>query len=118
MPVNAQTADGCGHSFMILPGGNCLNLGYTSILGASRRNVSQANAQYQELFDANVTLEVIYDQYPLLDNETEEEREERIDNLVATKQLRDRTAVLGQSIEEQLYPLHVQSMYIVGEAFR
>jgi hypothetical protein len=117
-PAFAQSADACGFSYIILLDGNCMNMTYTSILGASRRNVSQANAVYQELFNANLELEIIYSQYPLLDNETEEERDARIENLVLTGMVRDEVVVQGQSIEDQLYPLHVQSMYIIGESFR
>lgn len=118
IPALAQSTDACGFSYVILPDGNCMNMTYTSILGASRRNVSQANAVYQELFNANLELEIIYSQYPLLDNETEKERDARIRNLAVTGLARDEVVTQGQSIEDRLHPLHVQAMYIIGEAFR
>lgn len=118
MPALAQSAEDCGFSFMILPDGNCVDMTYTSILGASRRNVSQANTIYQELFNANLELEIIYSQYPLLDNETEEERDARIRNLAITGLARDEVVMQGQSIEDRLHPFHVQAMNIVGKAFR
>lgn len=118
IPTLAQSSDSCGFSYMILPDGNCMDMSYTSILGASRRNVSQANAIYQDLFNANLELEIIYSQYPLLDNETEKEREARIRNLAVTGLARDEVVTQGQSIEDRLHPLQVQAMYIIGETFR
>jgi hypothetical protein len=118
LPVQAQVSNACGMSYMILPDGSCLDLDYTSILGASRRDVSQATAAYEEVFDANVTIETIYALYPQLDNETEAEYERRIETLLLFRENRDDAVRSGQNVEDTLYPIHVYSMYRVGRAFR
>jgi hypothetical protein len=117
LPAQAQVSNACGMSYMILPDGSCLDLDYTSILGASRRDVSQSTAAYEEVLDANVTIETIYILYPQLDNETEAEYKRRIDTLIAYRQDRDDAVRSNQSVEDTLYPNHVYSMYRVGQAF-
>lgn len=116
--AQAQTADACGLSYMILPDGSCLNLDYTSILGASRRDVNQAVAAYEDLLDVNVTIETIQALYPQFDNETEAEYQRRIDTLLFFRENRDNAVQSGQSIEDTLYPAHVYTMYRIGEAYR
>jgi hypothetical protein len=105
-------------SYMILPDGSCLDLDYTSILGASRRNVGQATAAYAEVFNANVTIETIYAQYPQLNNETEAEYRRRIETLLIFRENRDAAVASGQNIEDMLFPIHVYSMQRIGQAFR
>ncbi|MBD2111744.1 hypothetical protein [Leptolyngbya subtilissima] len=105
-------------SYIILPDGSCLDLDYTSILGASRRDVSQSTAAYEEVLDANVTIETIYILYPQLDNETEAEYKRRIDTLISYRQDRDDAVRSNQSVEDTLYPIHVYSMDRVGRSFR
>ncbi|MBD1871870.1 hypothetical protein H6F75_00095 [Nodosilinea sp. FACHB-131] len=118
LPAQAQVSNACGMSYMILPDGNCLDLDYTSILGASRRDVSQATAAYEEVFEANVTIETIYALYPQLDNETEAEYERRIETLLLFRENRDDAVQSGQNVEDTLYPIHVYSMHEVGRAYQ
>lgn len=116
-PAQAQIADNCGTSFMMLPDGNCLNLGYMPVLGGSRTNLAEANDIYQRQYNANLQLEILYNQYPAYVSETEEERNTRYENLAETGIFRDKVDESNQRIENDLYPLHVQAMYIVGESF-
>ena len=118
LPARAQVSNACGMSYMILPDGSCLDLEYTSILGSSRRDVTQATAAYERVLDANVTIETIYILYPQLDDETEAEYERRIDTLLLFRENRDVAVQSGQTVEDTLYPVHVYTMYRVGEAFR
>lgn len=116
-PVQAQTANECGTSYMILPDGRCLNLGYMPVLGGSRANLAEANDIYQRQYNANLQLEILYNQYPGYVSETEEERDDRYESLAETSIFRDEVDASNQRIEDDLYPLHVQAMYIVGESF-
>lgn len=117
-PARAQIADVCGFSYVILPSGSCIDLSYTSILAGSRANLSQANAIYQRQYKANLELEILYNRYPAYVRETEEERDARYESLARTSIARDEIAESAQTVEDVLYPLHVQAMYIMGEAFR
>lgn len=117
LPAQAQVTD-CGMSVMVLPNGECLDMDYITVLGASRRNVGEANAIYNELFDTNVRIEMIYSEFPQLDNETEEERRERYESLLRVRDGRDAVAASGQSVEDKLFPVHVRAMNAVGRAYR
>jgi hypothetical protein len=116
--ANAQMADSCGASFMILPDGNCLSLDYLPVLAGSRANLAEANDIYQRQYNANLQLEILYNRYPAYVSETEAERDARYESLAETSIFRDEVADSNQRIEDDLYPLHLQAMHLVGEAFR
>lgn len=79
--------------------------------------MEQVERIYQRQFNANVALEVLYNRYPEVVSETEEERQARYESLAETSMIRDDAAESMRSIEDMLYPLQVQSMSIVGIAF-
>lgn len=117
LPAQAQASQDCGVSFMVLPNGDCLELSYLGILGRGRSDMEQVERIYQRQFNANVALEVLYNRYPEVVSETEEERQARYESLAETSMIRDDAAESMRSIEDMLYPLQVQSMSIVGIAF-
>lgn len=118
MPAQAQNIEEeCGVSHVILPGGGCLDLSYLSVLGSSRENLESINQIYREQFEANLQLETLYATYPEYVSETEDERQARYESLAETSSFRNDVAAETQSIEDLLYPLHHQSMYIFREAF-
>ena len=118
LPVSAQTANDCGFSFAILPDGSCVDLSYVSILGSSRGTLAQANAISQRQYNSNLAREIYYMQNPWLDRETKEERDERYEALASESIARDEVEETVQTIEDILYPLHVEAMNIMGGAFR
>lgn len=115
--AKAQTAEACGISYAILPGGSCLDLSYTSTLSGSRASLSEANTIYQRQYNANLELEILYNRYPSYLRETEEERKARYESLARTSIARDEIAESAQTVEDVLYPFHVQAMYMKGRSF-
>lgn len=118
LPVSAQTYSACDSaSYVVLPGGQCVDLGYLGILGDSRATRSQIESAYQQQFDANVELEMLYYQYPQYVSETEEERDERYRALYETSVIRDEAVSSNEVVESTLYPLQCRNMAIMRDAF-
>ena len=80
--------------------------------------MAQANAIYQRQYNSNLAREIYYMQNPWLDRETKEERDERYEALASESIARDEVEETVQTIEDILYPLHVEAMNIMGGAFR
>lgn len=119
LPSSAQTyAETCdASSFVILPGGQCIDLSYLEILGESRATRQQIERAYQRQFNANVELEMLYNQYPEYVSETEEERNARYQNLAETSLLRDEAVEGNEEVETILFPIHTRTMAIMRDAF-
>lgn len=117
MPAAAQTPSECGNSFVILPDGGCLDLSHLGYLGHSRENLAVINQLYQAQYNLNLNQEIFYSQYPLFDNETEEERQARYASLARTASERDDTAASAQQIEDLLFPFQNRAMTVFGSAF-
>lgn len=119
VPVAAQSySNACdSSSYVVLPGGQCIDLAYLELLGDSRASRQQIERLYQQQFDANVELETIYSQYPQLNDETEEEREERYRSLAETSLIRDDAVASNEEVESSLLPIHVRTMATMRDAF-
>lgn len=111
----AQPVAGCGESFIVLPNGRCMNLSYTSIVAASRRNVQVSNNQYESLLESNAILDVARNMG--VTRESEESRKERIQTLGVYRQSRDQVNATGQQIEDVTFPLHLRTLESVCVGF-
>ncbi len=118
MPARAQTTFECGNSFVILPAGGCLDLSYLGFLGNSRAEHATVERIYQNQFEANLELEILYNQYPNYVSETQQERQARYSSLAETSIVRDDVAATAQDIEDLLFPLQNQAMTIFGRPFK
>lgn len=95
---------------MIMPHGECLDLSYLAVLGNNRATREQAEVFYQQQLEANTELESFYNQYPDLEDETEEEREARHESILEISAWKDEALADAQSIEDLLFPIHYRAM--------
>jgi len=117
-PLSATAQTSCNaSSYIVLPGGQCVDLTYLEFLGSSRATRQQVENIYERQFDANVRLNVAYDQYPQYISETEEERDSRYLDLLGTRNVRDDAVASNEQVETILYPLQVRTMSIMRDAF-
>ncbi|NJN57281.1 MAG: hypothetical protein HC879_07140 [Leptolyngbyaceae cyanobacterium SL_5_9] len=113
IPSNAIAQEDCGNSYMILPDGSCMNMSYLTWLGQARQHRAAANEAYQQQFNANVLIEL--DPYYI---ETEEERNARYQSLAESSIIRDDVNAIADDIETTLFPLHMEAMHTIREAYR
>jgi hypothetical protein len=115
LPGNAMAQEACGNSYMILPDGSCMNMSYLTVMSLTRRNVAAVQQDYNSLYRANLVLD---NDSLYRAGESDAERDERFELLAERGIELDDTKAEAAAIEDWLYPIHMQAMMRVNQAYQ